>query len=120
MMATYQPQGHPIGAGMQPGGGIPPGHPMALGSHAPNAGQPMQMHHPGVSGPNGPHVSQAGPMVGGIPGGPGMGGPNVGGVMAGAAMGTHALQHLTPQAHLMQMQQQQSSHIATMRTGLQM
>lgn len=74
------PHGHPMG----PGPGPNPGQPM---------GQPMQMH-PGVSGPNGPHVSQAGPMMGMQPG-------------MGPGPSAHALSHLTPQAHMYQQQQQQ-------------
>lgn len=93
MMASTYPH-HPGGI-QQPG--IPHGHPMGPGP-GPNPGQPMgqpmQMH-PGVSGPNGPHVSQAGPMMGMQPG---MGGPGP---------SAHALSHLTPQAHMFQQQQQQ-------------
>lgn len=81
--------------------GLPPGHhPMA---QHPNAGHPgpgmVQQMHPGVSGPGGPQVSQAGPMMGGMPPGAGTSGP--GGPMPNA----HALSHLNPaQAHMFQQQ----------------
>ena len=59
----------------------------------------VQQMHPGVSGPGGPQVSQAGPMMGGMPPGAGTAGP--GGPMPNA----HALSHLTPtQAHMFQQQ----------------
>lgn len=72
------------------------------GQH-PNAGHPgpgmVQQMHPGVSAPGGPQVSQAGPMMGGMPPGAGTAGP--GGPMPNA----HAMSHLNPQApHMFQQQ----------------
>ena len=88
MIATHpgavQHNGMPYG---QPMG---PGHAPAPGQHM---GQPLQMH-PGAAGPNGPHVSQAGPMMAGMQAGaagPAAGGPNA-----------HALSHLTPQTQMYQ------------------
>lgn len=76
--------------------GMPYAQPMGPG-HAPgpgqHMGQPLQMH-PGAAGPNGPHVSQAGPMMAGMQAGaagPAAGGPNA-----------HALSHLTPQTQMYQ------------------
>src|SRR5258708_33100951 len=90
MMATGYPH-HP--AGLQHG--IPHGQSMGPGP-GPNPGQPlgqtMQMH-PGVSGPNGPHVSQAGPMMAGM--------------QPGVGPSAHAMSHLAPQAPMVQQQQQQ-------------
>ncbi|KAF1991414.1 hypothetical protein K402DRAFT_400156 [Aulographum hederae CBS 113979] len=60
---------------------MPPGQPIP--GHGQHMGQPML--HPGASGPNGPHVSQAGPLMPGMHPGVGPGGPSA-----------HALQHLTP------------------------
>jgi hypothetical protein len=60
-------------------------------------GQPgMHMGHPG--GPNGPQVTQGGPMMAGMqpgmgPGGAGMGGP---GMVGQGPMSNHALSHLQP------------------------
>lgn len=83
--------------------GLPP-HPMGPAHHptgAPPTGGIVQQMHPAVSGPGGPHVSQAGPMMG-IPPGAAATGP--GGPIANA----HALSHLSPaQAHLFQQQQPQ-------------
>lgn len=55
--------------------------------------------HPGVSGPGGPQVSQAGPMMGAMP-------PGANGGQGGPGMpNAHALSHLNPaQAHLFQQQ----------------
>ena len=78
--------GHPPNQGM-PGGGQQPG--VSMG----------QQIHAGVTGPGGPHVSQPGPMMGGISQG---GGPSVGGPSA------HALSHLNP-AHSQQMFSQPQS-----------
>ncbi|KAK4951158.1 hypothetical protein LTR28_006866 [Elasticomyces elasticus] len=88
----------------------------------PPTGPSMQMH-PGVSGPGGPHVSQAQAMMGMQPGPQGMGsqGPgggmgipaSIGGAqgMGGQAHNAMALSHLTPQQQMMhqhaQHQQQQ-------------
>ncbi|KAJ5899335.1 Transcriptional activator ptaB [Penicillium taxi] len=81
---------------------MPPGHHPMAAQH-PNAGHPgqgmVQQMHPGVSAPGGPQVSQAGPMMGGMPPGAGTAGP--GGPMPNA----HALSHLSPaQAHVYQPQ----------------
>lgn len=97
--------------------GVPHGHPMAMGHPSnqggPAGGQPPgavmgQQMHPGLSGPGGPQVSQAGPMMANIPlgaGGPGPGGPGAGGPSA------HALSHLNPgQAQQIFAQQQQQQH----------
>ncbi len=90
MMAAHatglQHSGMPYGQAMGPGHAQAGGQPM---------GQPLQMH-PGVSGPNGPHVTQGAPMMGGMQaaaGRPGPGGPNA-----------HALSHLTPQGQMFQQQ----------------
>lgn len=95
---AQQPFPAPQGIPQHPG--LPP-HPMGPGHH-PNAAPPggmVQQMHPGVSAPGGPHVSQAGPMLG-MPPGAGTTGP--GGPMANA----HALSHLGPaQAHLFQQPQ---------------
>lgn len=80
----------PHGQAIGPGPGPNPGQPM---------GQPMQMH-PGVSGPNGAHVTQAGPMMGMQPG--------VGGPMQGQPS-AHAMAHLGPQAQLYQQHQMQQA-----------
>lgn len=94
-------QPFPAGQGM-PQHGMPPGHhPM---SQHPNAGHPgpnmVQGMHPGVSAPGGPQISQAGPMMGGMP--PGAGG-NVG--PGGPMPSSHALSHLNPaQAQVFQQQ----------------
>lgn len=74
-----------------------------MAAQHPNAGHPgpgmVQQMHPGVSAPGGPQVSQAGPMMGGMPPGAGTAGP--GGPMPNA----HALSHLNPtQAHMFQQQ----------------
>jgi hypothetical protein len=54
--------------------------------HHPGQAMGQQMMHPGVSGPGGPMVSQAGQMMGGMqPGMAGPGGPN-----------SVAIQHLNP------------------------
>ncbi|KAJ5093713.1 Transcriptional activator ptaB [Penicillium angulare] len=71
------------------------------GQH-PNAGHPgqamVQQMHPGVSAPGGPQVSQAGPMMGGMPPGGNAG-------HAGPMPNAHALSHLNPgQAHVFQQQ----------------
>lgn len=83
--------------------GLPPGHHPMAAQH-PNAGHPgpgmVQQMHPGVSAPGGPQVSQAGPMMGGMPPGAGTSGP--GGPMPNA----HALSHLNP-AQAQHMFQQQ-------------
>ncbi|KAJ5613128.1 hypothetical protein N7510_006322 [Penicillium lagena] len=90
-------QPFPAHQGM-PQHGLPPGHPMA--AQHPNAGHPgpgmVQQMHPGVSAPGGPQVSQAGPMMGGMP---------TGGTAGGPVPNAHALSHLNPaQAHLFQQQ----------------
>lgn len=59
----------------------------------------VQQMHPGVSAPGGPQVSQAGPMMGGMPPGAGTTGPG------GPAPNAHALSHLNPaNAHMFQQQ----------------
>ncbi|KAF1808886.1 hypothetical protein P152DRAFT_207179 [Eremomyces bilateralis CBS 781.70] len=95
----------------QHGGMQHPGMPHGQPGH-PQQGHPMgqQMHmHQGVSGPNGPHVTQPGPMMGGMQ--PGMGGVGPG------APSQHALSHLTPQNpmfHQQQLQQSKSCLVYTM------
>jgi hypothetical protein len=77
-------------------------HPNAghIGGQAPGAGMGQQMH-PGVSTPGGPQVSQAGPMVGGMPPGVGTTGPGA------PVPSAHALSHLGPaQSHQLFQQQQ--------------
>lgn len=69
-------QGHPSNQGI-PGG------------HQPGVSMGQQMH-PGMAGPGGPQVSQAGPMMGGMM--PGGGAPGV----SGGGPNAHALSHLTP------------------------
>ena len=74
---------------------MPYGQPVGPG-HAPGPGQHLGQHlqmHPG--GPNGPHVSQAGPMMTGM---------QAGATGPGGAGGTnsHALSHLTPQSQMYQ------------------
>ncbi|KAJ5226032.1 Transcriptional activator ptaB [Penicillium chermesinum] len=92
-------QPFPGGQGM-PQHGMPPGH-HPMPQH-PNAGHPgpsmVQGMHPGVSAPGGPQVSQAGPMMGGMPpGAAGSVGPG------GPMPSSHALSHLNPaQAHVFQ------------------
>lgn len=81
--------------------GLPPGHHPMAGQH-PNAGHPgagmMQQMHPGVSAPGGPQVTQAGPMMGGMP-------PGGNGAHGGPMPNAHALSHLNPaQAHVFQQQ----------------
>ena len=88
MAASY-----PHHAGMQHPGMA---HPQPMPGAGPAQGQPMGQGmpmHPGVSGPNGPHVSQSGPMMAGM--------------QPGVGPSAHALSHLTPQAHNMFQQQQQ-------------
>ncbi|KAK4954135.1 hypothetical protein LTR66_013558 [Elasticomyces elasticus] len=89
----------------QPPQGMPPGmahtHP-----GMPPTGPSMQMH-PGVSGPGGPHVSQAQAMMGIQPGPQGMGSQGPGGGMGipagigGQGHNAMALSHLTPQQQIM-------------------
>lgn len=115
MMSMAQPL--PAQAVGMPLAGVPHGHPMAMGHPSnpggPAGGQPPgavmgQQMHPGLSGPGGPQVSQAGRMMANIPlgaGGPGPGGPGAGGPSA------HALSHLNPgQAQQIFAQQQQQQH----------
>ena len=67
-----------------------------------------QQIHPGITGPGGPQVSQAGPMMGGMMQGGGP--PNVSGV----GPSQHALSHLNPhqgQLYAQQHQQQQMQHV---------
>lgn len=92
-------QPFPAHQGM-PQHGIPPGHHPMAAQH-PNAGHPgpgmVQQMHPGVSQPGGPQVSQAGPMMGGMPPGAGTAGPG------GPVPNAHALSHLNPaNAHMFQ------------------
>ena len=111
MMAAYQPQPGGMHPGMAPHGH--PGQPM-------NPAQLQQMGHPGVSGPQAPHVTQAGAMMGMQPGANGMGAPggmggqHPGGMqagmsgqsMAGGAPNVHAMNHMTPQMQQQMMAQQ--------------
>ena len=110
MMAAFPP--HP--GSMQPG--LQHAHPGMQQGGQP-MGQPMQMN-PGVSGPGNPHMAQTAAMMGmqpgagGMPGGMGGQAPGGGMGMAGQSMGgpgpnAMAISHLTPQAHLIQQQQQQ-------------
>lgn len=80
-------------AGVHPQQGVPPGQ-----------GMPQQAFQMAVSGPGGPHMTQPGAMMGGIP--PGMAGP--GGANA------HAMQHLNPNQAMFQQQQQQQQQLACM------
>lgn len=99
---------HPTG--MQPG--MPQGHP-GMPPNAQHMGQPMQM--PGVSGPGGPHMGQSAMMgmqpgqqnmPGGMGPGPGGGMPMPQQTMGGPGANTMAMNHLNPQAHMLQQQQQ--------------
>lgn len=83
--------GHPSNQGV-PGGGQQPGVSM---------GQQM---HAGVTGPGGPQVSQAGPMMTGMMQ---AGGPP--GVSGGGGPSAHALSHLNPGHQGGYAQQQQAS-----------
>ncbi|KAK3679088.1 hypothetical protein LTR37_021459 [Vermiconidia calcicola] len=119
MMAAYQPQPGGMHPGMAPHGH--PGQPM-------NPAQLQQMGHPGVSGPQAPHVTQAGAMMGMQPGANGMGAPggmggqHPGGMqagmsgqsMAGGAPNVHAMNHMTPQMQqqMMAQQMQANPHMA--------
>lgn len=100
MTSLAQAHSSPHPGGIQHPGGFQ-GHPMQGAMAVPHSqgqgqpGMPQQMHM-GVSGPGGPQVSQAGALMGGMP--PGAGGPSA-----------HALQHLNPQAQMLQQQQQQAA-----------
>lgn len=87
-------QGHPSNQGV-PGGGQQPGVSM------------NQQMHSGVTGPGGPQVTQAGPMMPGMMQG---GGPP--GVSGGGVPSAHALSHLTA-AHQGQVFTQQHMHQAS-------
>ena len=66
----------------------------------------MGQHYPGITGPGGPQVSQAGPMVGGMMQG---GGPPS---VSGVGPNQHALSHLNPhQGQMYAQQQQQLQHV---------
>lgn len=99
-------QGHPSNQGV-PGGGQQPGVSM---------GQQM---HAGVTGPGGPQVTQAGPMMGGMMQG---GGPP--GVSGGGIPSAHAMSHLTPghQGQVFAAQQQHmhqaSKYLLSLRSGV--
>ena len=78
-----------------------PSHQGVPGGQQPGVSIGQQMH-PGIAGPGGPQVSQAGPMMGGMMQGGGP--PNISGV----GPSQHALSHLNPhQNHLLAQQQQQ-------------
>lgn len=89
------------------------GHPMASGHPSsqgvPGGGQQQQpvvsmaQMHPGASGPGVAQVSQAGPMMVGMPHGVG----GVPGVSSGAGPNAHALSHLNPGNAQQIFQQQQ-------------
>ncbi|GAB7360357.1 hypothetical protein MBLNU230_g8315t1 [Neophaeotheca triangularis] len=126
MATTYQPQP-----------GMPHGHP----GMAPTPNQmPQQMQmHPGASGPGGPHVTQAGAMMGMQPGANGMGPQGMGGQhpqqqsgamggmpaqnmggqsMAGGTPNPQALSHMNPQAAMAMQQQQQMAQTRALRDPL--
>ena len=96
MTSLAQAHSSPHPGGIQHPGGFQ-GHPMQGAMAVPHSqgqgqpGMPQQMHM-GVSGPGGPQVSQAGALMGGMP--------------PGAGPSAHALQHLNPQAQMLQQQQQ--------------
>lgn len=96
-------QPFPAHQGIPQHSGLPPGHPMAHAQH-PNAVHPgagiVPQVHPGVSGPGGPQMTQAGPMMGGMPPGAATTGPG------GPVPNAHALSHLGPtQAQIFQQPQ---------------
>ena len=114
-MAMAQPFNTHPGIGGHAGvahGGQPmvhghPSHQGVPGGQQPGVSMGQQIH-PGITGPGGPQVSQAGPMMGGMMQGGGP--PNVSGV----GPSQHALSHLNPhqgQLYAQQHQQQQMQHV---------
>lgn len=88
--------GHPMASGHPSSQGVPGG-----GQQQPVVS--MAQMHPGASGPGVAQVSQAGPMMVGMPHGVG----GVSGVSSGAGPNAHALSHLNPGNAQQIFQQQQ-------------